>query len=126
MLAIWNRLSLQETKKSKCPKNKKKMNPCQTLNGLNLSQEAIIALGEDNIGTEAVEFRPNSGFAKSIDDWIKYLPIGTVFIEIWMLSKKYLDAHNYCERRSEKWKRMNIAYFHKMTQMEALSSFFQK
>jgi hypothetical protein len=77
------------------------------------------------IGNDNVEFRPNSGLSKVIDEWIKYLPEGTVFIEIWMVNKKHLDGHNYCERRSERLKHMNFAYFHKMTGLETLANFFQ-
>jgi hypothetical protein len=77
------------------------------------------------IENKVAEFRPNTGLSKAIDEWIKYLPEGTVFYEIWMVNKNYLDGHIYCERRSERLKHMNFAYFHKMTGLKILAEFFQ-
>jgi hypothetical protein len=75
--------------------------------------------------SEPVALRPNTSLSRAIYDWLEYLPNDTVFVELWMLNQKYLEAHRHNKRRSDRLNHMNVIYFHTMAGIEALPSYFQ-
>ena len=74
--------------------------------------------------------KSNFELNSAIEAWSDYLPVGTSFIEIWIVSESKLfytetgHRQNFSDKDAKLLNEKNIVYFHEMNEFDKLANYF--